>query len=255
MIAVGKKLVVGNWKCNGSLSSATALFSALGQSDLGQVEVVICPPLVHLGLFSAQGTGASLTLGAQNLSEYGNGPYTGEVSAEMLHDLGCRYVIVGHSERRALFGDTPAVVSRKLRRAVDQGLTPILCVGETLDERNSSLTRGVIIDQLVSADILDPGVLVVAYEPVWAIGTGLSATVDQVAEVHGWIREWLVSRYGAWGERISILYGGSVKPETAGSLFRCANVDGGLIGGASLSAADFVDICQQASGASETKFG
>lgn len=250
---MGNMLVVGNWKCNGSLESASALAAAMSQSDFGHVDVAVCPPFVHLSVVRQMLGRAPVRLGAQNLGEHGDGAYTGEVSAAMLRDLGCRYVIVGHSERRALFGDGAPVVARKLQRAFEAGLDPILCVGESLAERQAGTTREVVLGQLAASGLSMAPSLVIAYEPVWAIGSGLSATVEQVEVVHGWIREWLLERFGVAGGAVSILYGGSVKPENAAALFGCQNVDGGLIGGASLSAADFIEICRQAESARVAK--
>lgn len=241
------RLVAGNWKMNGSLAANRRLLDALVvQPD---VEMAVCVPFPYLAQLQQRPSG--LVLGAQDVSEHEAGAYTGEVSAAMLAEFGCRYVIVGHSERRALFGEDDLLVGRKVRAAMEQGLVPIVCVGETLIERDDGRAMAVIGRQLEAVcEVIGAAAMsgvVLAYEPVWAIGSGRSATVSQVAEVHAGIRAWLRER-GVPAEGVRILYGGSVKPENAAALFAVADVDGGLIGGASLVAEDFNVICRAAAG-------
>jgi triosephosphate isomerase len=242
---VVKKLVAGNWKMNGALESNRALLS--GIVAVPGVDMVLCVPFPYLA--QAQQRDPEIALGAQDVSEFASGAYTGEVSAAMLRDFGCRYVIVGHSERRALFGDDNATVGRKAAAALSSSLVPIVCVGETLDERDAGKVMDVVGSQL-SAVLEVLGVdemvrIVVAYEPVWAIGTGRSASAAQAGEAHGAIRLWLRER-GVDADRVRILYGGSVKPQNAAELFAIDGIDGGLIGGASLVAQDFVAVCRAA---------
>ena len=240
-----RKFVAGNWKMNGSLAANEALLAGL-QAVPG-VEVALCVPYPYLGQLQCRPSG--LELGAQDVSEFDAGAYTGEVSAAMLAEFGCRYVIVGHSERRALFGDDDASVARKALAAVSSGLVPIVCVGETLAERDAGQVHSVIARQLDAVgEVLGRdrlGRVVVAYEPVWAIGTGRSATAGQAEEVHAAIRGWFAGR-DVDARAVRIVYGGSVKPDNAAELFAMPNVDGGLIGGASLVADDFMAICRAA---------
>lgn len=240
-----RKFVAGNWKMNGSLAANEALLAGL-QAVPG-VEVALCVPYPYLGQLQRRPVG--LELGAQDVSEFDAGAYTGEVSAAMLADFGCRYVIVGHSERRALFGDDDRLVARKALAALSCGVVPIVCVGETLAERDAGQVHAVIARQLAAvSDVLGReqfGRVVVAYEPVWAIGTGRSATAAQAEEVHAVIRGRLAEQ-GVRAEAVRIVYGGSVKPDNAAELFAMPNVDGGLIGGASLVADDFMAICRAA---------
>ncbi|WP_068634797.1 triose-phosphate isomerase [Thauera butanivorans] len=240
-----KKLVAGNWKMNGSLAANEALLAAL--QPVPGVDVALCVPYPYLAQLQRRPSG--FELGAQDVSEFAAGAYTGEVSAAMLTDFGCRYVIVGHSERRALFGEDDLTVARKASSALSAGLVPIVCVGETLDEREAGEVTAVITRQLAAvADLLgQEGLsrLVLAYEPVWAIGTGRSATAEQAEEAHAAMRGWLAGQ-GVDAGVIRILYGGSVKPDNAAELFAMPNVDGGLIGGASLVADDFMTICRAA---------
>jgi triosephosphate isomerase len=240
-----KKLVAGNWKMNGSLAANEALLAAL--RPVPAVDVALCVPYPYLAQLQRRPPG--FELGAQDVSEFAAGAYTGEVSAAMLADFGCRYVIVGHSERRAMFGEDDSAVARKALSALSAGLTPIVCVGETLGEREAGEVLAVITRQLAAvAEVLGQallGRLVLAYEPVWAIGTGLSATSAQAEEVHAAMRVWLAEQ-GVDAAAVRILYGGSVKPDNAAELFAMPNVDGGLIGGASLAADDFMAICQAA---------
>lgn len=244
-----KRLVAGNWKSNGSEASCRALAKALGSVGVGdEVDVVVCPPFVYLSVVGQLIEGSGVCLGAQNVSAHGLGAFTGEVSVEMLRDVGCEFVIVGHSERRALLAETDGQLTTKLRRAIAGGLQPIFCVGETLEQREAGVAQSVVWEQL---DRVLPGlddhaaaVLIVAYEPVWAIGTGLTASAEQVQQVHAWIRVRLQTIFPGKGEGIRILYGGSVTPANAAFLFACPDVDGALVGGASLKAEDFLAICR-----------
>ncbi len=239
------KLVAGNWKMNGSLAANRALLGGL--AEVSGVEVAVCVPYPYLA--QLQERPAGLGLGAQDVSEYSAGAYTGEVSASMLAEFGCRYVIVGHSERRALFADDDATVGRKALSALQAGLVPIVCVGETLAEREAGQVMSVLGRQLGAVlEVLGAaqlGRVVLAYEPVWAIGSGRSASAAQVGEVHAGIRDWLGAR-GVAANAVRILYGGSVKADNAAEIFAVRHVDGGLIGGASLIAPEFMAICHAA---------
>lgn len=250
-------LVAGNWKMHGTLASAEALAAgvASGTADYGNVEIAVCPPFVFIAAVRAQLRASAVKVGGQNLSEFESGAYTGEVAAEMLASSGCQYAIIGHSERRQWFGDTNTGVATKLVRAAGAGLTPILCVGETLAEREADETEAVIASQLAPVLALTnaAGLLtrtVIAYEPVWAIGTGLSASPAQAQRVHAFIRAQLAACDANVASAVRILYGGSVKPENAGALFAEPDIDGALVGGAALNAADFSRICQAAHAAS-----
>ncbi|MDQ6627707.1 MAG: triose-phosphate isomerase [Pseudomonadota bacterium] len=241
-----RRLVVGNWKMNGDRSANAVLLGALKAAAPFQAQVAVCAPAPYLADVAASLEGSGIGWGGQDCSSHAAGAFTGETSAAMLADLGCRYVIVGHSERRALHGEGDQIVAEKARQALACGLTPIVCVGETLAERDAQRTAAVVKRQLAAAiDLLgaDIGKAVVAYEPVWAIGTGRTATPAQAQAVHADLRAALVAANAA---DISILYGGSVKADNAASLFAEADIDGGLIGGASLQADAFVAICRAA---------
>lgn len=237
-------LVVGNWKMNGSLASNSQLLESFLERWQGehQVEVAVCPPAIYLAQ-AKQLAGNGLQVGAQDVSRAESGAYTGELAATMVADLDCRYAIVGHSERREYHSETDELVAEKFATAQQAGLVPILCVGETLEQREAGETLGVIARQLKAViDRVGQQTMVnavVAYEPVWAIGTGLTATPEQAQEVHGFIREQL----GDTGDAVRILYGGSVKPANAGELFAKPDIDGALVGGASLASEDFYQIC------------
>lgn len=240
-------LVAANWKMNGTRASAGPLVEAVvaGLVNTAGIEVVICPPAVYLAEISGRLQGGHVMLGAQTVSEHDDGAYTGEVSATMLKDYNCRFVIVGHSERRHLFAESDVHVAHKMTTALAAGLVPIVCVGEQLGERESGATEAVIERQLAPLlrhDAFAPAVI--AYEPVWAIGTGRTATPEQAQEVHAFIRARLDARHAGLGAQTRILYGGSVKPGNAAELFAMPDIDGGLIGGASLNANDFLAICQ-----------
>ncbi len=244
-----RKLVAGNWKMHGGLAENETLLSGIlagvGEATAG---VAVCVPFPYLAQAQARLAGSAVAWGAQNLSQHAKGAYTGEVSAAMLKDFGCAYVIVGHSERRALYGESDAVVAEKFAAAQAAGLTPILCVGETLEEREGGITEQVVGRQL-DAVIAKCGVsalakAVLAYEPVWAIGTGKTATPEQAQAVHAFIRARVRTLDAGVAEGLIIQYGGSMKPGNAAELLSQPDIDGGLIGGASLSAEEFLAICR-----------
>jgi triosephosphate isomerase len=243
-----RKLVVGNWKMNGShKANAELLEGVLGARPFG-ADVAVCVPFPFLSETAVTLAGSDVRWGAQDCSAHENGAYTGEVSASMLAEFGCRYAIVGHSERRAYHHEGDQLVADKAKAALGRGVTPIVCVGETLDERESGKTDDVVKRQL-SAVIHTlahcAGEIVVAYEPVWAIGTGRTATPEQAQAVHALLRAQLHAAT-PHADVMKILYGGSVKPDNAAALFAQPDIDGGLIGGASLKAGDFVAICRAA---------
>lgn len=247
-----RKLVAGNWKMHGSLAANRELLQAVrdGAGLAAAAECAVCVPFPYLAQAQALLGGSSVGWGAQNLSEHSQGAFTGEVSASMLRDFGCRYALVGHSERRTLFGESSAMVAAKFVAAVRGGLCPILCLGETLEQRESGVTESVVAAQLdavlaAAGEAAFSGA-VVAYEPVWAIGTGKTATPGQAQDVHAFIRRRLDAAAPALAQDTRILYGGSVKAQNAAELFGMADIDGGLIGGASLVAADFLAICRAA---------
>jgi triosephosphate isomerase len=243
-----RPLVAGNWKMNGVRASAAELDRMIaGAGELAShVDVMICPPATLLDAFAAAARGSRVAIGAQDCHPEPLGAFTGDLSAEMLADAGASAVIVGHSERRSLHGETDATVRAKAQAAWRAGLTAIVCVGETKDERAADRTLDVVGAQLAGSvpDGANGSMLVIAYEPVWAIGTGLTPTPADVAQVHGFLRERLVARLGSAGESIRVLYGGSVKPSNAAELMHIANVDGALVGGASLRADDFLGIAR-----------
>ena len=242
------KLVVGNWKMHGGLRQNDALFADLraGWVPPEGRRLAVCVPFPYLWQAQAALSGSAIAWGAQNVSEHAAGAFTGEVSAAMVAEFGCSYAIVGHSERRTLFAETDAVVAAKAATAMAAGLTPIVCVGETLAEREAGATEAVVSRQL-DAVLAQIGVRVVgavlAYEPVWAIGTGRTATSEQAQAVHAMLRRRLLAVDAAAAD-VPVLYGGSVKADSAQALFACPDVDGGLVGGASLKAAEFLAIAQ-----------
>jgi len=249
-----KKLIAGNWKMNTDRAAAIKLARGVvdGAGLYANVDLLVCPPFVNLFPVSEIVKGTPVALGAQNMYHEPNGAFTGETSAAMLLDAGCTYVILGHSERRHILGETDAAVNRKTLAALAAGLGPIVCVGETLDERESGQTTAVIRRQFdgslanVSGDQIEK--VVIAYEPVWAIGTGKVATPDQAEEVHAHLRELLTRRYNDRSSaNARILYGGSVKPSNARELLSQPNIDGALVGGASLNPDDFLGIAAGAS--------
>ena len=244
-------LVAGNWKMNGSRASVKSLLDGLRQGvPENGVEVLVCAPFIHIPLAAELLAGSAIGLGAQTVSEYGNGAYTGEISTDMLKDYGCGYVIIGHSERRHILGETNETVARKFRHARENGLQVILCLGERLEEREAGMTEQVLSEQL-DAVIAGAGIgsftgAVIAYEPVWAIGTGHTATPEQAQAAHSFIRLQVARHDDRIADGLRILYGGSVKADNAAGLFAMADVDGGLIGGASLKVDDFLAICRAA---------
>jgi triosephosphate isomerase (TIM) len=243
-----QKFVAGNWKMHGNLAANLSLLTAVRTGAAGlKAQIAVCVPYPYLAQAQAALAGSNVAWGAQDVSEHAQGAYTGEVSAAMLKEFGCQYVIVGHSERRSFYGDTDAVVAAKFAAALKAGLTPILCVGETLAEREANITADVVTRQL-DAVLAGSGVAaltqaVVAYEPVWAIGTGKTASPAQAQEVHALIRARVAADNAAVADGLQLLYGGSVKPGNAKELFGQTDIDGGLIGGAALVAADFLGIC------------
>jgi triosephosphate isomerase len=245
-------LIAGNWKMNGSTAANAELADGIvsGLPSTENVRLLICPPSPYLPVMAERISGTRLALGAQNVSEHASGAFTGETSASMLKDIGCEYVLVGHSERRALMGESSETVAAKYRAAQAEGLKPILCVGETLEEREAAQTNEVISGQLNAmldaAGIDSCDNAVIAYEPVWAIGTGLTATPEQAQDVHRHIRSVLAALDEDVAGRVQILYGGSVKGDNAAGLFSMPDIDGGLIGGASLNAAGFLAIADAA---------
>jgi len=248
-----RPMVAGNWKMYGSGAANAALVDGLRQglaglgAAAGAVDTLVCPPFVYLAAVAGRLAGSGVTLGAQNLcAETGQGAYTGEVAGEMLREVGCSHVIVGHSERRALYAESDEIIARKYAAALETGLTPIVCVGETLAERDGGQTSAVVARQL-DALIAQCGVAalgrgLVAYEPVWAIGTGRTATPVQAQEVHAFIRGRIATHDAIIAGSLRVLYGGSVKAGNARELFAMPDVDGGLVGGASLKADEFVAI-------------
>ncbi|MBI2726667.1 MAG: triose-phosphate isomerase [Polaromonas sp.] len=245
-----KKLIAGNWKMNGSLAANEALLSALANGLAGKpaVDVAVCVPAPYLAQFQAlksvQPALSAIDLGAQDVSAQASGAYTGEVSAAMLHDFGCRYAIVGHSERRQYHGESDTLVAEKARAALASGIAPIVCVGETLAEREGGHTEEVVKRQLAAVIHLNGhciSEIVVAYEPVWAIGTGKTASPEEAQAVHAVLRAQLKAATDK-PDRVKILYGGSMNAANAASLLAQPDIDGGLIGGASLKAPDFLTI-------------
>lgn len=247
-----EKLVAGNWKMHGSLSENKALLDAIlpQLADLSRASCAVCVPFPYLSQVQSVLQNSNISWGAQNLSQQEKGAYTGEVSASMLLDFGCKYVLVGHSERRALYGEDDATVAAKFVAAQKAGLTPILCVGESLDEREANITEQVVARQmdavLAVAGVAAFSKAVVAYEPVWAIGTGKTASSEQAQAVHAFIRGKIAADSAEVAAGLVIQYGGSVKAGNAAQLFAMPDIDGGLIGGASLSADEFVAICRAA---------
>ncbi|OQW93210.1 MAG: triose-phosphate isomerase [Beggiatoa sp. IS2] len=242
-------LVAGNWKMNGSSQSIQSLMEGIkqGLSAVKSAEVAVCPPFVYLQQVSALVAGTPIALGAQDVSDQDPGAFTGEVAISMLKDFNCAYVIVGHSERRAIYGESDELVAKKFAKVQAAGLTPILCVGELLEEREAGKTETVVRRQLEAVINLQ-GVAslekaVIAYEPVWAIGTGKTATPQQAQDVHAFIRSLIAKQNAGVAEKVRIQYGGSVKGSNAAELFAMPDIDGGLIGGASLKADDFLAIC------------
>jgi triosephosphate isomerase len=243
-----KPLIAGNWKMNGSKASVITLLQNIvaGCAGLKNIELAVFPPFVFLAETEQQLKNSSIIWGAQNLSEKNDGAYTGEISAAMLQDFGCHYVLVGHSERRHLYGEPNEAVAAKFAQAQHHALQPVLCVGETLAQREAGQTEAIVQQQL-DAVLTKQGIAgfkkaVVAYEPVWAIGTGVTATPEQAQSVHAFIRQFLAKHDENIAQSLRILYGGSLKTNNAASLLALADIDGGLIGGASLEAKQFLEI-------------
>jgi triosephosphate isomerase len=246
-----RPLVAGNWKMHGSRAENTALLEAvLNRLDARAVDVLVCPPFVYLAELAARLSGTAIAVGAQSVCAESVGAFTGEVSAGMLKEVGCAYVLVGHSERRSLYNEDSQLVARKFVAAQSQQLIPVLCMGETLAQREAGETFAVIREQLdavvTAAGIAAFASAVVAYEPVWAIGTGRNATPQQAQEAHAFIRQSVAAHDAGVAAGLRILYGGSVKGANAAELFAQVDVDGGLVGGASLKADEFLSICAAA---------
>lgn len=245
-----KLLVAGNWKMHGSKQSVQALLTGLLEAQsatIQQPDVAVFPPYVFLDQVSHLLSKSSIEWGAQNMDSHLQGAFTGEISASMLRDFGCRYVLLGHSERRSLFGETNALVAAKYQTAISAGLIPVVCVGETLEQRQQQLTDQIIHSQLEAIFTLENGInslnqAIIAYEPVWAIGTGMTASPEMAQAVHEKIRFWVAEYDKTIAQNLRILYGGSVKGNNASALFAMPDIDGGLIGGASLDLVEFLDI-------------
>ncbi len=243
-------LIAGNWKMNGSLQSVIQLVEDIKGGDAGSAKLAVCPPAIFLMKVGGMLEGSQIALGSQNVCDQASGAFTGEVSGAMLKEAGCQYAIVGHSERRALYLESDALVAARFAMAQQSRLIPILCVGETLQEREDGITQQVVARQL-GAVIESQGIeaisnSVIAYEPVWAIGTGKVATPEQAQAVHAYIRNLVAEQDAAVANKVQILYGGSMNPTNAGELLSQPDIDGGLIGGAALKAADFLAIGQAA---------
>ena len=245
-------LVAGNWKLNGSKEVTKQLIEGIlgGIGNVKNTEVAVCPPYIYIPQVAELLQGTQLAWGGQNMCPWESGAYTGEISVQMLQDFGCKYVIIGHSERRALYAESDQEIAEKFVAAVDAGLIPILCVGELLEQREADETENVIAQQIKA--VLDMAGIekfahsVIAYEPVWAIGTGKTASPQQAQDVHKFIRDMLQKENAEVAQKLQILYGGSVKPDNAKELFAKEDIDGGLIGGASLTADSFLGICTAA---------
>ena len=247
-----KPMVAGNWKMNGSSESVKDLIAGIkeGMGAVNSAEVVVCPPAVYIPRVSGAADGSDIKVGSQNICDQDGGAFTGEISGAMLKDTGCEYAIIGHSERRALYGESDELVAQRFAAARRNGIKPIFCIGETLEERESGVTNEVCsrqIDAVIAlegVDSLADGVI--AYEPVWAIGTGKTASPEQAQEVHAFIRGKIAALSADVADGLRILYGGSMNPANAQELIGQPDIDGGLIGGASLKPGDFLAICQAA---------
>ena len=245
-----RKIVAGNWKMNTTVAEGVQLAKDLvaGLAEVpADVNLIIAPPFTHLAPVAEVISGSGIALSAQNCADEAKGAYTGEVSAAMIAGLGCQYTILGHSERRQYYGETSEKLVKKIRLALENGLSPIFCVGEKLEERNAGKHFEVVGTQIAEVlfqlSELEASKVIIAYEPVWAIGTGVTATSAQAEEIHAFIRGTLAGQFGEeFADKVSILYGGSCKPSNAKELFACPDIDGGLIGGAALKADDFIGI-------------
>ncbi len=248
-----RKLIVGNWKLNGSLNWIPELANAVKTfgRQIDSVDIVLCPPNVYIQhLYSILETEKTVSLGAQDVSEHCSGAYTGEVAAAMLRELCCEFVIVGHSERRKYHSESDQCIAAKAKSVLESQMTPIVCVGETLEQRQAGMTREVVESQLEAVvETVESQLekIAIAYEPVWAIGTGNVATPEQAQEVHGWIRKYISRSNHEAANHCRILYGGSVKGDNASAVLSQSDVDGCLVGGASLNSAEFLEICRAAS--------
>ena len=241
-------LIAGNWKMNGNLQSAIDLVEGILAGDPGKARLAVCPPAVYLMKVGGMLAQSKVALGAQNVCDRESGAFTGEVAASMLKECGCSYAIVGHSERRALYGESDELIAARFAMALQAGITPILCLGETLDEREDGVTEAVVARQMDAAinvsGIEGIAQSVIAYEPVWAIGTGKVASPEQAQAVHAFIRDRLAQLDSEVAQKVQILYGGSMNPANAAELLSQSDIDGGLIGGAALKANDFLAIAQ-----------
>lgn len=249
-VSMRRTLIAGNWKMNGSFASNAGLLDGVRAGAAAvSGELAVCVPAPYLAQVQSALSGSPVRWGAQDVSAHERGAFTGEVSAKMLLEFGCSYVIVGHSERRSYHAESDEIVAQKAQRALASGLTPIVCVGETLEEREQGATDAVVSRQL--APVLDAmrtqlASVVIAYEPVWAIGTGKTATAEMAQQVHARLRAMLAERDAESAQQVRILYGGSMKPDNAKDLLAKPDIDGGLIGGASLNASDFLAIAHAA---------
>jgi triosephosphate isomerase len=247
-----KPLIAGNWKMNGSRESIAILLDGIkaGMGDITTAEVAVCAPSIYMGDVQARLEGSDVTWGGQDVSVHDSGAYTGETAASMLQDFGCKYAIIGHSERRTYHAESDALVAEKFEQAINNGLVPLFCIGETLEEREQGITEDVVARQIdavldrVGAEGMAKGVI--AYEPVWAIGTGMTASPQQAQDVHAFIRGRVAAADAAVAEKVQILYGGSMNAGNAAELLSQPDIDGGLIGGASLKADDFLTIARAA---------
>ena len=245
-------MVAGNWKMNGSSDSVKELIAGIkaGMASVNKAEVVVCPPAVYIPVVSGASDGSAIKVGSQNICDADKGAFTGEISGEMLKDIGCEYAIIGHSERRALYAESDELVAKRFAAARRHGIKPLFCIGETLEERESGITNDVCsrqIDAVIAlegVEALADGVI--AYEPVWAIGTGKTASPEQAQEVHAFIRGKIAALNADVADGLRILYGGSMNPANAKELIGQPDIDGGLIGGASLKPEDFLAICTAA---------
>lgn len=243
-----KRYIIGNWKMNQSLSEISEFFNSLRAPMLSDGNFWVASQALHLQKCIELGEQTPILVGAQNCSNHESGAYTGEISCEAIKDLGCHFALIGHSERRTYFYESDELVNSKVKKAMEHKLVPVICIGETLEQRQSGQTLEIVLGQLTKAfesvNLSDSSQAIVAYEPVWAIGTGITATSDQAEEVHKAIRSRLIELYPQLGEEISILYGGSVKPSNIAELLLMPNINGALVGGASLKASDFRSLCE-----------
>ncbi len=246
-----RKMVAGNWKMNGSRELVSVMRASLHQFSNEVIDIALFPPYLYLPEMAEQFQRTGLAYGAQNCADHLQGAYTGEISATMLAEMGCRYVILGHSERRTMYGETNTLIAKKVELAIASDLTPVLCIGETAEERDTNQTVNVLQKQLAAIISLPESLkilpkLVIAYEPIWAIGTGKTATPELVQEIHSQIRQFLAQYLPTETQSNRLLYGGSVKADNAAQLIAMPDIDGFLVGGASLDSTQFVSICQAA---------